>query len=130
MNQLPNAVGLILCEKVVIEERTRNATLVNHITRFPGRTFPTPPQSFVVYAVLTDGLGDATMSLVASRLDTFEDIAVHEWPKAFSDPLRDIRLVLRLAHLSFPAPVRYQFSLLADGEWVAQCVLQVTAEEA
>src|SRR5438132_634080 len=129
MLQLPNVVGLILCEQVIIEEKTRNVTLVNSVNRVRCPTFPSPSQRFVVYAVLTDGLGDATMSLIVSRLDTLEDVVESHWPMEFRDPLRDIRLVVRLPSLSFPAPVRYQFSLLADGEGVAQCVLQVISEE-
>jgi hypothetical protein len=69
------------------------------------------------------------MSLVVSRLDKLEDISENRWSMKFTDPLRDVRLVLRLPGLSFPAPVRYQFALLAEGELVAQCVLQVIAEE-
>lgn len=44
MVQRPNAVGLILCEQVVLEEGTRNATLVNSMTRLRSKTFPSPPQ--------------------------------------------------------------------------------------
>jgi len=33
MLQRPNAVGLILCEQVVIEEKTRNVTLFNSVSR-------------------------------------------------------------------------------------------------
>jgi hypothetical protein len=129
MLQRPNAVGLILCEQVVIAEKTRNATLVNSFGRLRFKAFPSPPQRFVVHAVLTDGLGDAKMSLVVSRLDTLEDIAEYRWSMQFADPLRDVRLVLRLPGLSFPQPVRYQFALSAADEWIAQCVLQVIAEE-
>jgi hypothetical protein len=34
--------------------------------------------------------------------------------------LSEIRLNLRVRHCSFPASGYYQFSLLADGEWLAQ----------
>lgn len=69
------------------------------------------------------------MTLVVSRLDTMEDVFERRWPMKFSDPLRDVRLLLRLSALSFPAPGRYQFTLLADGEWVAQMAVQVVAEQ-
>jgi hypothetical protein len=129
MLQRPNAVGLILCEQAVIEEKTRNVTLVNSFSRLRFPTFPAPPHRYVVYAALTDGLREGTMSLVVSRLDTLEDLEERRWAMRFTDPLRIVRLVLRPPALSFPAPVRYQFSLLAEGESVAQCVLQVIAEE-
>jgi len=125
MVHLPNAWGLILCEQAVIEEKTRNVTLVNSFSRLRCPSFPSPASRFVAYALLSGGLGDATMSLVVSRLDTFEDIHEAGWQMKFRDRLRPIRLVLRLSHLSFPEPVPYQFSLLADGEEVAQSVLEV-----
>jgi hypothetical protein len=129
MLQRPTVVGLILCEQVIIEENTRNVTLVNSFSRLRFPSFPASPQQFVVYTVLTDGLGDGTISLVVSRLDTLEDVYAHDWPVEFTDPLRRVRLVMRPTGLSFPEPVRYQVSLLADGEYLAQCVLRVVSEE-
>jgi hypothetical protein len=90
-------------------------------------TFPSPTQAFVLWTMLTDGLGDATMSLVVARLDTLEDIYRSRWPMQFSDPLRVIRLILRMSEVSFPVAGEYQFSLSADGEWVAQTLLHVTS---
>ncbi len=118
MLQLPTVRGLILCEQAIVDVRTRNTTLVNTVSRLRCPSFPSPPVRFVVYAILTDGLGDAEMSLVVSRLDTLEDIHEARWQMKFPDPLRLIRVILRLSHLSFPEPVRYQFSLLADGDEV------------
>jgi hypothetical protein len=93
------------------------------------RAFPSPPQDPVVYAVLTDGNGEGTMSLVISRVDTLEELRERHWTMRFADPLRIIRLILRVPKLSFPVPGHYQFSLFADREWLAQTVLQVVSAE-
>ena len=77
---VPNAVGLMLCEQVIVAEHTRNITLVNCVSHVRSRAFPTRPQRFVVYAVLTDGRGDATITLRVSRLDTLEDVQESSWP--------------------------------------------------
>jgi hypothetical protein len=127
MLKLPNVVGLVLCEQVITDATTRNVTLVNCFSRLRCSIFPSPPQRFVVSTVLTDGLGDANMALVISRLDTLELIRRHQWPMRFTDSLRVIRLILRFADLSFPVAGGYQFSLSADGEWVAQTILQVSS---
>ena len=37
--------------------------------------------------------------------------------------------VIIVTNLSFPAPARYQLTLLAEGEWVAQTVVQLLATE-
>jgi hypothetical protein len=126
MIQRPVVVGLLLCEQLIVEERTRNVTLVNCFTRLKCREIPSLAQRLVVYAALTDGLGEGILRLVAVRLDTMEDVYVKDQPIRFSDPLEEVRIVFRLADLSLPVAGRYQFSLLADGELVAQRDLQVT----
>jgi hypothetical protein len=126
---VPTAVGLLVCEQAVIEENTRNITLVNCVSRVRCAAFPSSPKRLVVYAVLTDGRGNATMRLNVARLDTLEDVYETSWPMRFRDPLRDIRLILRLPPIEFPVPERYQFCLTADGTLVAQTVLQLDEEE-
>src|SRR5205085_11716428 len=109
MLQLPNVVGLTLCEQAITDLNTRNLTLVNSFTRLRCSTFPSPPQRFVVSTVLTDGLGDATRTLVVSRLDPLEEVAERHWRMRSTDPLRVIRLVLRFAAPSFPVTRGHAF---------------------
>jgi hypothetical protein len=123
--QRPVAVGLTLCEKLIVEERTRNVTLVNCFTKLKVREVPSPPLNLAVYASLTDGLGEMTLRLVVVRLDTLEDILVQDKRVAFADPLREVRIGFLLDRQSFPVVSRYQFILLADGELVAQKFLNV-----
>ena len=54
MIQRPNAVGLLLCEDVLVEEATRTVTLIRSFDRLVAKTFPTPAKRFIVYAILTD----------------------------------------------------------------------------
>jgi hypothetical protein len=68
MVQRPNVVGLLVCEKTIVEENTRNITTVNHFTRLRVDSFPSPPQRFTVYSVLTDGLGEVGLVLRVVRL--------------------------------------------------------------
>jgi hypothetical protein len=113
----------------LIEEKTRNVTLVNSFTHLSWPSFPSPGQKFTAFATLTDGLGDVDMALKVARLDTLEDIATRSWNIRFIDPLRQVRVLVRFSSLSFPAPGRYEFSLRAGGEDIAQCVLTIVQEE-
>ncbi len=72
MNQRPVAIGLLLCEQVIIEERTRNVTPVNCFTHRVLRRFPSEPFPFTVFAVLTDGRGKMPLDIVVERLDDLE----------------------------------------------------------
>jgi len=125
----PTALGLTICEKVIIEEGTRNATLVSTFTKLTVSEFPSPPQRFAVYAVLTDGAGDATIDLVVARLDTAEDVYKRRQRVRFLNKLMEVVVLFRVRDCSFPAPGRYQATLLVNGEWVAQRRFHIAAKE-
>jgi hypothetical protein len=128
MIQRPNAVGMVLCQQTIIEQGTGNVTLVNAFSRLTLATFPTPPQQFTVHTILTDGLGEMTLTVAVADLGTLSTIYRRSWRATFSDPLQERRLLARVTACSFPTPGRYQVSLLAEGEWVAQCLLAIRAK--
>ena len=124
----PVALGLMVCEKIIVEEGTRNVTLVGCFARLRVDQFPTGPQRFAVYAVLRDGHGRATISLVATRLDTGEETYNVQGVVHFPDRLTDVHALFRVNHCSFPAPGQYALALLIDGELVAQRQIEVMAQ--
>jgi hypothetical protein len=70
--QQPRAVGLFVCETVIVEEHTRNVTPVNCYRRRTLPQFPTGPFPLTVFAVLTDGAGEGRLEVRINRLDTEE----------------------------------------------------------
>jgi hypothetical protein len=127
--EVPVVIGLACCEQVIVEETTRNITLVNCFTRLKVRQFPSAPRRLVVFTALTDGLGQGTLSLVVAALDTLEAILRRQNEIQFSDPLQEVRVIFRLDQVSFPRPGSYQVTLLADGELVAQRTIHLSAME-
>ena len=128
MAKLPVAVGLSLCEQVVIEEKTHNVTLVNCFTARTAARFPSEPIPFVAYALLTDGLGEITLEVVIQRLDTLDVVHRRSATARFTDPLQTMRCRIRLRS-SFPIPGHYQVTLLANGAFLAQRKMQILAKE-
>jgi hypothetical protein len=116
----PTAIGLISCEKVIVEEGSRRLTFVNSFTKLAVPHFPSPPQSCLVFKALTDGLRDATNKVRVERLDTFEEIYSRSRILHFPDRLTEVQTTIQISDCSFPVPGRYQISLLVDGDWVAQ----------
>jgi hypothetical protein len=98
--------------------------------RFRARTFPFNPSPFFVFAILTNGMGDGTIELLVTRLDTDEEIYTLSRPVHFADRFIDLRLLFRITDCHFPVPGSYQFTLLVDGQWVAQRRVQVLSTEA
>lgn len=125
----PIALGLMLCEKILVEEGTKNVTLVNTFTTIRVESFPSPPQHFAVYVALTSGQGQATMELTATRLDTDEEVYSYQNTVLFPDRLAEVRVLVRVNGCSFPSAGKYQLTLLIDGEWIAHRHLHVTEKE-
>jgi hypothetical protein len=119
MKQLPVAVGLLLCEQVIIEKGTDNITLVNCFRERRAKQIPSEPLSFVIYAILTNGLGDIAVTVAIQDLDDFRDVARFTKVCRFTDPFGEFRCTLNINNIVFPAVGAYQVLLLADGKFVA-----------
>jgi hypothetical protein len=70
MPQRPSAISLMLCDQVVFEHGTQKPYLLGVFTGIAAETLPTAPRRFDIFAALTDGLGDVTLTLSVRHLDT------------------------------------------------------------
>jgi hypothetical protein len=74
MSQRPSAVSLMLCDQVIFEEGTQKPYLLGVFTGLAVEIFPTPPQKLDVFAALTDGSGDVTMTMSVVHLEVNQEI--------------------------------------------------------
>src|SRR5947207_2224766 len=126
MKQRPVAIGLLLCEQIIVENATHNVTPVNCFTHRTVDTFPSVPFPFVVLAILTDGAGEIPLEILIQRLDTLDEVYRAAVSFRFTNPLREVRCTVRIRHCSFPVPGHYQVLLFADNEMVAHRKLVLT----
>ena len=129
MAQRPVASGLLLCEQAIIEERTRNVSLVNCFNRRTVERFPSERFPFVVFALLTDGLGEIPLEVVIQRLDTLDEIYFRTVSFRFASPLQEVQFLLRVRDCSFPVSGAYQVALLVESEPLAQRRIQILHKE-
>ena len=129
MQQKPVPIGLVLCEQVIIEEKTRNITPVNCFSQRTVEGFPSLPFPFILFAIITDGLGDMTLEIVIQRLDTLDEIYRASVPFRFAHPLQEARCTFRIRNCIFPVAGRYNVMLLADQELVAQRRIRIVQTE-
>jgi hypothetical protein len=129
MSQRPMVLGLLVCEQVIVEERTHNITLVNCFTARKAERFPSGPQRFAVFAALTDGQGKIRLEVVIRRLVDLQTIYRASMPQSFLDPLQEVRFWLRITRCSFPTAGAYEISLFADGELIGQHRFDVVLQE-
>src|SRR5258707_15634076 len=96
MSQQPLAVALLLCEQVIVDDKTRNLTPVNC---FLERVLEDPlseRQTFHVFVVVTDGQGTMPAPLEIERLDTGEQICRKSFTLHLDTPLQHVRCGLRV----------------------------------
>lgn len=129
MIKKPVVIGLLVCEQVIVEEKTRNVTPVNCFTHQVVDRFPSEVVPFFVLAFLTDGLGEVPLEVKISRLDTMEEVNQRTWSFRFTDPLREVRCIVRVRDCSFPVSGHYQIMLLADNEMIAERKILVIERE-
>lgn len=120
MTQRPVAVGLLLCEQVIVEEHTGNVTPVNCFSFRIAENVPGESAPFTVVAFLTDGIGKVTLKVTIERLDTLEEIYERETSVTFPEPLYRLRLIARVRGCFLPVEGDYTVNLLANGETIAQ----------
>jgi hypothetical protein len=128
MPQRPNAISLMLCDQVVFEQGTQKPYLLGVFTGVAVDGFPTAPQRFDVFAALTDGQGDVTMTLTVVHLDTNLEIYAQGMTVKFPDPLRVVNLRFRVRQLQYTAPGTYLFSLtVVEKENGKETIVEIAA---
>ena len=129
MSQRPAAIGLLVCEQVIVEEGTQNVTPVNSFRRRIVQQLPSEPLSFAVLAILNDGVGEIRLDLAISRLDIDEDIYNRSVVVRFGHQLQEGRCLFRVRDFSFPVAGAYEVALFADKELIAQRKIHITHKE-
>jgi hypothetical protein len=129
MSQRPAALGVFVCEQVIIEDGKKNVTPVNCFARRTVQRIPSETVSFVVCSVLSDGNGEVAIDLTIQRLDTLEEIHHRSISVRFRDPLQDVLCVFRIRDFSFPMAGAYQVSLFADKDVIAQRRFRIVKKE-
>ena len=122
MSQIPASRGIRICEKIIVEESTRNYSLINCYSH---RILTQAQAEFFVHAALADGLGEMRVELFISRPEDNERLYRREGKINLVDRLQEYRLTIRVRDFAFPAAGRYQIGVLIDGELVDQTILSI-----
>ena len=121
----PKALGLFLCDQVIIERGTQKPSLIGCFAGRAVSEFPSGPQKFDVFAALTDGMGDVTIDLTVTHLETDQEIYTRRFPFRFPDPLKVVHLYFQVRACDFPAQGNYLFTLSVGEAEIATCRLRV-----
>ncbi len=118
MNHVPVAIGLVICEQVIVDVDSHNVTPVNCLSRLRLKDLP-GTVTFAVVAWLADGLGEMRVAIVVKRLDSMQELHRVERRMQFDHPLKDMRFTARIRGCPIPAAGYYEVILSVEGEFVA-----------
>jgi hypothetical protein len=132
MTPTPTLLGFYICEQVIVDQRSRNPSLISVYTGRGFLGFPTDRVPFSLFCSLTDGLGKGRIRLEVSRLlpddvEPDQENVLYVRDEELVCPGRHaiVHSVFRIRDLSFPEEGVYQFPLSIDGEWIASRRLRV-----
>jgi hypothetical protein len=114
--QRPSALGLFLCDQVILDHETLKPSLIGIFTIINGSRFPVTHGPFEVFSVLTDGQGQVVLELILTCLTTDKRILSRKLLGEFLTPLHTLNVRFRLGAITLPNPGTYLFELHADGE--------------
>ncbi len=129
MTPTPIAIGLILCDRVIVDKDTYCPSAIGIFTGLAVEHFPSDPQRFSVFAVLTDAKGEGRGRLVVYRLDDHwqrqEEIYSTENTIRFPDRFTVVNFNQRVRSIRFAIAGYYEAVLFIDGDEVAHRRIKV-----
>ncbi|MFL5242811.1 MAG: DUF6941 family protein [Gemmataceae bacterium] len=125
MVPIPVALGMTLCDYVIIEEKTRKISLIGTFDSMVVDHTPVLANPFSIYSVLINGHGEGVVKVVVNCLETDEEVDFVRNQLNFPDRFVPVKVHFRLSRLTLPTLGWYEVSLLIDEEWVAQCRFHV-----
>lgn len=112
----PLSIGLTICRSVIIEEGTRDLTIVGSFFGFLGTEFPFTPAPFRVISSLVGGHGEGELVLTITQLRTDDELFAIHRGISFVDRFTEVCVMFRFSNCEFPEPGAYMMTLLMDGE--------------
>jgi hypothetical protein len=118
MDPRPTALGLTLCDRIIVDQLTGQPSLICIFTGLQVDRFPSPPTRFAAYAVLTGGVGRGIITLRALRSTTGEQVYRQRGRISFLDRTDVVSAPFRIDGIVFPGPGFYLFQVLIDDELI------------
>ena len=115
-NEKPLGIAIVICEKVITEERTNNKTLVSTFNIIGAKNFPCRHPRMAAYVTLTNAFGERDICL-AMKLGE-EKVFELKGRVTFNDPNHVVELIFNIHDCLFPLAGRYCFEVTSDGEFV------------
>lgn len=121
---VPNVLAMLLCDQVIVEEKTKKKSLIGIFDNLYGINFPAP-RDCAIYVKLADAEGHYDLNIrivnlkdegLLGEFNLGADIATRTGPAEF---------VIQYGGLPFPEPGKFEFQLFANGMYLARITMNV-----
>lgn len=114
-NENPVPVAFVICEQVIIDQETKNKTLVGTFNSIFAQSFPCAHPRMDLFVALTNGQGQATVRITCKNEETGALILDGSLAGEFPNPLDVVEFVLKIRGMPFPNSGSYLFEVMVNG---------------
>ena len=110
----PIVLTLLLCEKVIVDARTQQYSLIGLVSNVNASKFPVRSPSLCIYTEVTGGHGVTPLSVRIVDVDEVREPVVKlDLEVNLEDPLAVTQVVFGMPRLVFPEPGDYRLQALS-----------------
>jgi hypothetical protein len=117
----PYSLAMLLCDQVIVDERSKKKTLVGLFDIIYAKSFPAKHPSLSVYARLTDAEGQYKFRMDYVQVKTDNLLGRADIPPIdITDRLKTHELVMQFPPIDIPVQGEYEFRLWANDRYVGR----------
>ena len=112
----PIVLTLLMCEKVIVDARTQQYSLIGLVSNVNATRFPVRSPNLCIYTEVTGGHGVTPLTVRIVDVDEKRDAVVKlDLEVNLEDPLAVTQVVFGMPRLVFPQPGDYRIQAISGG---------------
>lgn len=112
----PIVLTLLLCERVIVDARTQQYSLIGLVSNVNASRFPVRSPTLCIYTEVTGGHGVTPLTVLIVDVDEKREPVVKlDLEVNLEDPLAVTQVVFGMPRLVFPHPGDYRIQVVCDG---------------
>ena len=117
----PYPLAILLCDQIIVDERSKKKTLVGIFDLIYARQFPVGHRPLSIYVRLTDAEGQYEFRMDYVQVKTDKLLGRGEIPAVpITDRLKTHELIMEFPPIKIPEPGDYEFRLWANDRYVGR----------
>jgi hypothetical protein len=122
----PEVLALLVCDQIITDRITGKQSLIGMFSVIHALKFPVTHPQLAVFASLTGGHGEVTLSIrVVDSNESRRPLVEGNGKVRFASPLAVANLALQFHGLTFAEPGEYRVQMLCDGELMREARLRL-----